>query len=504
MSKFTPSKYQTAILDFIRNGQGSAVIEAVAGSGKTTTVMQCLDLIPTGKSVLLLAFNKSIAMELQEKAPQAVSVRTFHALGNYILGKQIGRCTIDARKLSNIIKDVIKDQDDYRDFNGIVSTLVQKARAIGLLPDGVSGTGVYADTPENWDYLITHFDIDVDSMTFPLVLGWVRQVIKRSVDMAFDNAIIDFDEMIYIPVIKQWRGFQNDFVFIDESQDVSPSRLALVANQLKPNGRVIAVGDSKQAIYGFTGADAKSMQTIRDKFKAVSMPLSISYRCAKSVVREAQKVMPTIESSETAPEGTVKLVQEMALESFKTGEMVICRKNAPLVSLAFRLIAKGIPARILGRDIAGGLVVLIKKQKARSLPELKEKLTKWQQKEIAKWKKDDREDMIEAVNDKLNCIYAVLERSGVSSVDKLISAIETMFDQSNDGEAKANNSVVTLCSIHKSKGLEANTVHFLDRDIIPLKSAKQAWQLEQENNLLYVGITRAKENLNYITSDFIK
>jgi len=61
MSKFEPSPYQKAIFDFVATGTGSAVIEAVAGSGKTTTIVESLNLIPKTKQVLFLAFNKAIA-----------------------------------------------------------------------------------------------------------------------------------------------------------------------------------------------------------------------------------------------------------------------------------------------------------------------------------------------------------------------------------------------------------------------------------------------------------
>ena len=501
---FAPSKYQTAILEFITNGKGSAIVEAVAGSGKTTTVMQCLQRIPANQSVLLLAFNKSIATELGERAPAHVQVKTFHALGLNILTKKLGRCQIDSGKLNKVIKSVITDEDDYRTLNTVVNQLVSKARAIGLMPDGIDGHGLLADTESNWADMMEHFGIDADVDDLSIVLQYAREVIRTSIKMALNDLVIDFDEMIYLHVFFGWAGWRNDWVFVDEAQDVSPVRIALLKLVIKSNGRMVAVGDSRQAIYGFTGADAKSMQTLQADFKAIKLPLSISYRCAQSVVREAQKTMPTIEASSTAPEGSVTSPKDVTVEAFQKGDMIICRKNAPIVGLAFRLISKGIPARIMGRDIAGGLIVLIQKQKAKSLPNLVEKLDKWKAKEIAKWEKLDRPDMVETINDKFNCIHAVMDRSGVSSVDKLVSAIDTMFDKASEETAKANNSVVTLCSIHKSKGLESDTVWFLDNEIIPLKSARKDWQLEQESNLRYVGVTRAKTALKYISSEAIK
>ena len=80
---FKPSKFQQAIYDFITDGKGNAVVSAVAGSGKTTTLLNALKLIPTNKRVLFLAFNKSIAKELQERVPNTpnIHVKTVHGFG---------------------------------------------------------------------------------------------------------------------------------------------------------------------------------------------------------------------------------------------------------------------------------------------------------------------------------------------------------------------------------------------------------------------------------------
>ena len=60
MGAFIPSKYQRAVYIYIEKGKGNAVIDAVAGSGKSTTIVNALKLIPKNKRVLFLAFNKAI------------------------------------------------------------------------------------------------------------------------------------------------------------------------------------------------------------------------------------------------------------------------------------------------------------------------------------------------------------------------------------------------------------------------------------------------------------
>lgn len=492
------SIYQQAIFDFVSNGTGSAVIEAVAGSGKTTTVVKSLELIPSSKSVLMLAFNKSIADELRTKVPAHVDVKTFNALGNSILGSRLGRMNLDSYKMRNILKDIM-DAFDYREFGDQVFQLTGYARRLGLLPKEIRGVPLIEDNREEWLKIINHFGMPIEGHLVDIVIAYTKAAIIKAVDMTADKKVIDYDDQIYVPAIKNMRGQGYDFIFVDEAQDVSPVRTKLIQLVLNEGGRVIAVGDSKQAIYGFTGSDSKAMQTLRDTFNAVSLPLSISYRCAKSIVAEAQKVMPTIESADNAQMGEVVRMDTYKHDIFNAGDMIICRKNSPIVSLAFKLISQGIPARVMGRDISSGLVKLIEKLKAKGLEGnhgLRNKLFAWEHKETEKWTNEDRPDMVETVKDKVSCILAVLERTAVNTVPDLIREIESMFSDDT-----TNKKAVTLSSIHKSKGLEADTVYFLDVDIIPLKSARQDWQIEQEYNLKYVGITRAKSKLVYISSE---
>jgi len=493
-----PSPYQQAIFEWIEAGTGSAVIEAVAGSGKTTTILKSLEMIPKDQSILMLAFNKSIADELKTRAPAHVTVKTFNGLGHGLIKeKRGGYLRLESGKMRTIVKSSM-DAFEYREIGSQVLDLAGYVRRMGLLPEGSKGTPLMQDTPESWEFLISHFGVPIEKDSRQTVIDYTRKAVKASVELAGDEGVIDFDDQIYLPAIREFRGDTYDWVFVDEAQDVSPVRIALIKLVLKDNGRLVAVGDSRQAIYGFTGSDAEAMNSLRTDFNAINLPLSISYRCAKSIVEAAQEVMPTIEASETAPEGEVSLITAWELSELQGGDMVLCRSNAPVVALAWRLITAGIPARILGRDIGAGLTSLIERLKPKGLKGqhgLLEKLLEWQVSEIQKWSKEERDDMIDSVTDKCNCITAIVERTTVQTVPDLIRSIEAMF--SND---TATSAAITLCSIHKSKGLEADRVFFLDPDLIPIKYARQDWQITQEWNLKYVGITRAKKSLFFLDS----
>ena len=96
--------------------------------------------------------------------------------------------------------------------------------------------------------------------------------------------------------------------------------------------------------------------------------------------------------------------------------------------------------------------------------------------------------VIAAIADKADCIRVLVESlpENARTVPELTRTIDTMFSAEGG---------VTLASIHKSKGLEAGTVWWLNRSACPSKWAKQAWQQQQEGNLCYVAATRAKHRL---------
>lgn len=96
---------------------------------------------------------------------------------------------------------------------------------------------------------------------------------------------------------------------------------------------------------------------------------------------------------------------------------------------------------------------------------------------------------------KVNAIRAVIDTLPETgrTVPKLISTIDGLFSDQANG-------VVTLCTIHKAKGLEFKTVYILEPALSPSKYARQEWMKRQEVNLQYVAATRAQERTIYVDS----
>ena len=99
MGNFKPSAYQQAIYDFMANENGNAVIDAVAGSGKSTTIVNALKLIKPNTSVLFLAFNKSIVEELRSKSKDDnAQIMTIHSCGWRAIMRHYGNVRMNPNK----------------------------------------------------------------------------------------------------------------------------------------------------------------------------------------------------------------------------------------------------------------------------------------------------------------------------------------------------------------------------------------------------------------------
>lgn len=492
---FNPSAEQLAFLDWIVDGHGSCVLEAVAGAGKTTTLVEGVRRM--GGSVFLGAYNKKMADELKARIKDIPGAKagTFHSAGYNALRRADKDVEINDKKVRRIAERLAAGNPirEDRDFLSAVCQLVSLAKQTGFYVQSL----VPQAPVRYWMELVTRHDV-ADGLPEDADVGdlclFADEVLRLS---NAEKSVIDFDDMVYLPLLRNLRMFQNDWVLIDEAQDTNAVRRALAARMLRPGGRLIAVGDPHQAIYGFTGADNDSLRLIKEKFRATTLRLSVSWRCPKAVVSVAREYVSHIRPAPTAAEGAVRSLRYSQMtELVSPGQAVLCRFNAPLVDLCFRLIREGKPAKIEGRSIGEGLVALVSRWKVKTLDALEGRLEKWVDLEIAKIQASAKPDerKMDAVRDKHATVLVLLERArekGLGTVQELKEMIMTMFD-----DVGAAGNLVVLSSVHRSKGLEWPTVYLLGRgEIMPPRREMQEWQMEQEINLCYVAVTRAQETL---------
>lgn len=480
------SKYQLDIFDAYERTDKNIVISARAGSGKTSTLLELLKRKKPHHNAIFLAFNKSIAEELKRRVPYGVDVSTIHSYGAKMLFRYWdGNVEIKPNKVFSFGIKFLKqwglDNNEKKfEYLGTVTQLVDFWR-LYLCKNQSELTDIA-------DYRgVTCLNGEIDH-SLELI-----EALERQFKYSDEKKQIDFTDMIYLPATLEGMQFkQYDEVFLDESQDFSKAQQIIVNNIIKPRGRFISCGDPFQGIYIFIGSDSSAFENFKNKPNTVSLPLSISYRCPKKVVEKANTVFNITEPFEKAKDGEVR---EGSINEVESGDFVLCRNNQPLIEAYLNFLIQGKKAHIKGRDLGNSILKLVSKIEDMSLSKGKKFLRELLSEVIEDLKnsqvqKSYKHPRYIALKEKVDIIGILIDKYG--TFKKLQEALKEMFvDNPKNG--------IILSTIHRSKGLETDNVFILRRELIPSQYAEKSWELEQEQNLLYVAYTRSKDKLIFIT-----
>ncbi len=495
---FQPSRYQQKVFDwYLTSPKSNLVIQAKPGSGKTTTLVQLSRLIGDPRDAIFVAFNKHIAEELQQKLPLGMTAKTLHSLGfaalrNAYQIKGWKTPKIDGYLHNKFAKEWMREKDyelnldRERRFEVIaeVKTLVNLIQLNLLDP-----------YDENAIWLaIDHYGLDFKTLN-PAIDG-ARAVLSRIKRETRKH--ISFNEMIWLPIIEGYPVKQYGSVLADEAQDFNCIQQEFVKRLSRDGGKTIWTGDARQAIYGFSFAATSGMQDIIDETNADSLPLSICYRCPQIAIDLANEIYPGIEPRHNAPKGNKYNILDLQVEEAATkGDLILCRVNAPLIPLCFSLIKAGVNAQVKGRDIGQNLISKIKKiDKKYTInwddPYVAfESYLKDEKRSILRTVEDEDESAmkIQRVEDIVECLKAIWDGSNCDSVYCMEDTISRIF--ADEGAA------IWLSTVHKAKGLEAESVFILHPSLMPHPMAKREWEIEQEWNLLYIALTRTMLNIYF-------
>ena len=511
-----PSKYQVGILDWLKNGTGNGCCNAVAGSGKSTTLrlaaiaLQKSGLLPS--HIKIIVFGKANSLDLVTKfgLQWKNSISTLHSAGWSLLKQylkispSISRGLIKSSKYKKIAQELNfigspKNPNSYLKVEGAIAKDADFVKLIDL----VRLTN-QEPTPEAVKDICKHFEMP-DIYEFLIVASAIAECLKEGQRQARAKQAFDFTDQIWLPVewnLSSQKWFKPyKFVLVDECQDLNAAQLELSLMLAGTEGRLLYVGDPKQAIMGFAGADNNSYNKIVERTNATELPLSICYRCPRSHIELVKRNFPEIpiEPHEDAAEGSIVQCDDKDLnELLKTGDLVISRKTAPLVSLCIKLIARGIKATVKGKDI--GEAIKRDLEEIAQIPgfeyeHFNNAVSQYKQIKFAKYEGLDNEEQLkENLNDKLEALTIIYQsQPNAKSVFDLGLYIDELFSD--------DTSPVTLSTCHRAKGLEGDRIFIHKPQDLPMTWRNQLdWQLEQENNLLYVALTRSKSEL-FIVGD---
>jgi superfamily I DNA/RNA helicase len=466
------SKEQIAIFEFFREGTGHAIVKARAGTGKTTTIKEAFVYAPEDR-ILYAVFNKKNQIEAQLKiVDRRVEVKTLHSLGfSYIKSVWHSAKPDDSVEVDRLERVCPAIAQNY-EARGNVLKLVAFAK-------NTTSNTTSADMERLADQLNLQFG-DIDGCAVAMA------VLAESKKPDSQNRI-SFNDMVWLPVVMSWVSPRYDLVCVDEAQDMTLPQLTMARQACKKPGRIVVVGDDRQAIYGFRGAVQNGMGMMKMILRAKEFSLTTTYRCPRMVVEMAAKYVPDYKAAPEAPKGHIEDITPGTIEKIvKPLDAILSRMNAPLMPIALRLLRLQIPARIEGKDIGRQLIATIRslsKYPDATTPALIKLLEIWKCKQCMRLEGTKNADKkIEQILDVAQTIEALAE--DCDTVAEVTANIESLFEDS----ATNSNPAVVLSSVHKAKGLEWERVFLLEETFRASKGG-------EEENIYYVALTRTKSHL---------
>lgn len=454
-------------------------------SGKTFTLCKLAEMTPPIKSSIFLAFNKSIAEELGQRLPRTVKAQTLHSCALSSLCKAFSlNFSLSDSKNFNLAKEKMEFKGVHpKRIPGIIMKVCRlyDLMRFNLVPDDIEAIIALGE----------RYGEDADEELAKRVIE-LRMLNKRIADNYFlkgggGKLPMDFTDMLYYATqyVHKEDFKQYNVVMVDEIQDLSPLQYQLIKMLKTPRGRLVGVGDEKQAIYGFQGSNLDTLNAIKNAPNTVTLPLSITYRCARDIVDEACKVFP--DGIVAAPGAVKGFVGDGTFKDAQEGDFILCRNNAPLVDAFITLLRQGKKCTILGKEFGDELVSLIDSvEDVWGLEQVLENMiSKLQKKGV---KSPTKCEAYDKLNEKVNVLLSLYEYFG---------DLETVRSRIYDIFVENASRGITLSTIHKSKGLESDNIYFLEPELLPSKYATTELALYAEKCLKFVAITRARKRLIY-------
>lgn len=540
---YEPNKYQKAILDWAKNGTGNALISARAGCGKTSTLIMLANLITEElhKPCLFLAFNEHIANEIKTKLQDKIEekkldVRTVNSLGFGFLGSYMWKTyanndvgttykfNLDEKKMYRIGERLIDeqiaekgigyiDEEELGDIYYEFKKLCDLARLTNIPYGNYESVVALMTRYKLFDNVNTHgidfanlvekaIQEDIDQFLNP-VYSNVKKANIHTIDYA-DQIFMPNRQAMYCP--KSVQNFSSHFVLIDESQDLSNGQQRLIqkltTTYCKP--RYMFVGDERQSIYGFAGADTRSIDHLKEKFTLTEFPLNICYRCPKSHIRLIQSLVPDIEANPNAIEGEVHVIDNEDIAKYaKEGDYIIARKNKQLVEIMLEILKQGKSIYIKDTNLVSSTVSNIRKLQSKTISGLEVELKKLQ----VEFQQQQKDPMLKVAG-------SAISNDAADIYDTIFILLNNFKDNSNSDSTKdfikylttilntdATKSSVVLSTVHGVKGGESNTVFVVSANKFPyIDDRNSADQNQQERNLQYIALSRSK-NIMYLCKE---
>lgn len=482
---FRPTAEQETALVLYATGQ-SMVIEAGAGTGKTSTLLLLAKSDPS-KRVQYVAFNKAIVAEVGAKLPANATASTVHSLAFRAVGGAY-KARIDARvRMTSDRVAAILGIDPIYVGDGDARRALNPGFLAGQVMKALNQFCQSADRAPT----VRHFaPIDgVDSLRDDGTRSYdVSNMIARTLLPALQKAWADTQRVDGIlpfghNYIKIWQlsnpTISGDVIMFDEAQDASPLLADIVAQQ--HHAQRVYVGDSAQAIYGFTGA-IDAIAGMKAEGLAVAN-LSQSFRFGPAIAARANRFLDDLDA-DLRLTGLDSIPS--TLEDLDDPDAILTRTNAAAVEAILTARANGVVAHLVGN----GKETLAFARAARDLDTVGTTsygdlacFSSWA--EVVAYSEQD------ALGEDLALNVKLVEKF---TADVIIEALSHM--------PREDEADLVVSTAHKSKGREWDRVRIASDFVPQTKPGEEPRDpSHDEIRLRYVACTRAKLTLDCTALD---
>ncbi len=484
---------------------GNIKINAVAGSGKTTTIIEYAKARPRSSKILYIAFNKSVKLEaikrFADHGLDQVIVETAHSLAyKHIVLHH--RYTVKAQGYkTNELVDLLGLQASgekhaaYIVANHISKFITYFCNSDKLKVSELNYLDVVAD-PKAKIFVRNYY---------PYIEKQTRMLLGR-----MDKGGIDITHDFYLKKFQLSNPVLNyDYILFDEGQDASQAMLDVFFNQ---KAIKVIVGDTHQQIYGWRYA-INSLE----KADFTTCHLTTSFRFSQDIANLAMAVLER--KKQMGPYQPVPIVGKGTNKSNKS-KATLARTNLGLLIRAIQFISEN--SKVKKIYFEGNINSYTYADEGASLYDVLN-LYNYQHDRIKdpliKSMKDlaDLEDYIEKTGDaQLGMMVEIVKEyeNEIYDILRELKEKHVATDQRDHAE-------MIFSTVHRCKGLEYDTVHLVNDFLSETKLSsllskdqkkeeelespagpEDSAKLSEEINLLYVAITRAKSRL-FISEDLM-
>ncbi|MBN8784410.1 MAG: DNA helicase [Sphingobacteriales bacterium SCN 48-20] len=474
----------------IIHSTGDIRINAVAGSGKTTTLIEYAASRPTGSKILYLAFNKSVKLEAQRKFAAKnltnVKVETAHSLAyKHIFRSNHYSLKSSGYKMHEIVEllDLRGNGEKHTEY--IIANHISKFISYFCNSDKAK--------VQELNYLDTVNDPNAQSFVhsfYKYIEDGTRLFLSK-----MDKGEIEITHDFYLKKFQLSRPvLPYDYILFDEGQDASGAMLSVFLHQKAVK---VIVGDTHQQIYGWRYAVNSLEKTDFQTFH-----LSASFRFQQPIANLANELLKW---KKHLKKYTPVLIRGKGSSTAEKSKATIARTNLGLLLSAIDFITDN--PKIKHLYFEGNINSYTYADDGASLYDVlslynnnhdrvRDKLIK------SMHDLDDLEDYVEKTEDvQLGMMAGIVKEYGNE-----IPAILKRLKDLHTGDDSRDNAEMIFSTVHRAKGMEYDVV-YLAGDFIKeadLERAKNGQQkenvdtskLNEEINLLYVAVTRTKNILH--------